>query len=244
MIVAYIDAYKHEFGVEPICRVLTDNDIQIAPSTYYAAKSRPPSRRSQEDEKLLEAIHRVHVDSRGLYGVRKVWKALQREGIEVGRDRVARLMRTVGLRGVTRRASPVPRSKPVELAVRPEDLVERFWSQGAPDRVWVADFERQEALLNPAVMKGHRHALIAVSVVKLRAAQPGGRQEGREAALTTTGREGTTRRPGSGKRDGKVYGQPATESSTSLSPAPIWSIWAGLQRAPTRVQPVGNSRTG
>jgi len=140
VIVAYIDAYKHEFGVEPICRVLTDHEIQIAPSTYYAAKARPPSRRSLDDAKLLKAIHRVHVDSRGLYGVRKVWKALEREGIEVGRDRVARLMRTADLRGVTRRASRTPRSKPVELAIRPEDLVKRAWSRGAPDRVWIADF--------------------------------------------------------------------------------------------------------
>ena len=140
MIVAYIDAYKHEFGVEPICRVLTDHEIQIAPSTYYAVKARPPSRRSQDDEKLLEAVHRVHVDSRGLYGVRKVWKVLEREGIEVGRDRVARLMRTAGLQGVTRRARAVPRSKPAELTIRPDDLVERCWSQGAPDRVWIADF--------------------------------------------------------------------------------------------------------
>lgn len=103
MIVAFIDAYKRDFGVEPICRVLRDHNLPIAPSTYYAAKTRPPSARQQSDVVRLEDVKRVHRENYAVYGVRKVWHALLREGIEIGRDQVARLMRLAGLKGVTRR---------------------------------------------------------------------------------------------------------------------------------------------
>ncbi len=139
MIVAFIDAYKALFGVEPICRVLRDHDLLIAPSTYYAAKSRPPSARQQSDEVRLEDVKRIHRENYGVYGVRKVWHALQREGIQIGRDQVARLMRRAGLRGVSRRARA--RRGPVsEPEVRVADLVRREWFRDAPDVVWVSDF--------------------------------------------------------------------------------------------------------
>ena len=86
MITAFIDTYKNHFGVEPICRVLKNHDLPIAPSTYYAAKNRPRSARQQSDERLLEIILRVHRENFGVYGVRKVWHALQQEGLAVGRD--------------------------------------------------------------------------------------------------------------------------------------------------------------
>ena len=92
---AYIDAHRDAYGVEPICRVMA-----IAPSSYYAAKSRPPSARSVSDATLADVIGRVHRANFGVYGVRKVWKALGRLGIEAGRDQVARIMRGVGLQAL------------------------------------------------------------------------------------------------------------------------------------------------
>ncbi len=103
MVVAFIDGNKGRFGVEPICRVLTEHGCQIAPSTYYAFKRRPASARSRRDAWLLAQIRRVHAASRGgLYGARKVWDQLRREGIEVPRCAVERLMRAAGLQGVVR----------------------------------------------------------------------------------------------------------------------------------------------
>ena len=139
MIVRFIDAYKDLFGVEPICRVLRDHNLKIAPSTYYAAKSRPPSLRFLSDAERLEDIKRVHRENFGAYGVRKVWQALLHEGSKVGRDQVARLMRLACLKGVTRRRK-VRTTIPSLDDVRAPDLVRREWTQDAPDRVWVADF--------------------------------------------------------------------------------------------------------
>jgi putative transposase len=80
----FIEMHKDRFGVEPICRTL-----QVAPSTYYAARSRPPSARAQRDAELIADIDRIYAENYKVYGVRKVWKQLLREGIEIGRDRVA-----------------------------------------------------------------------------------------------------------------------------------------------------------
>jgi transposase-like protein len=91
--------HKHRFGVEPICRVLTQRGWPIAPSTYHDAVSRAPSARARRDEVLKAAIARVHADNYGVYGARKVWLQLNREGPEVARCTVARLMRDLGLRG-------------------------------------------------------------------------------------------------------------------------------------------------
>jgi putative transposase len=137
VIVAYIDAYKHQFGLSPICRVLTDHDVPIAPSTYYAFKSRPRSARSLSDERLLPLVRLVHAVNYSVYGVRKMWHALRRLGEDVGRDQVARLMRLAGLRGVSRRRRQrrVSSEGPV---VRAEDLLRRDWFRDAPD-------ERHEA---------------------------------------------------------------------------------------------------
>jgi putative transposase len=93
----YIDAHRERFGVEPICQTL-----QVATSTYYAVKSRRPSRRSLRDAELTAEIRRVHARNFGVYGVEKVWRQLNREGVTVGRDRVARLMADLGLAGAVR----------------------------------------------------------------------------------------------------------------------------------------------
>jgi putative transposase len=129
----YIDEHRATFGVEPICQALA-----VAPSTYYAAKARPPSKRSLEDEKLNVKIRDVHEGNFGVYGVRKVWHQLRREDVEVGRDRVGRLMAELGLCGVTR-TKKVRTTNPAPASERPADLVERVFSATAPDRLWVAD---------------------------------------------------------------------------------------------------------
>ena len=139
MIVGFIDAYKLEFGVEPICRVLRDHNVPIAPSTYYAFKKRPASARAVSDERLVEVVKDVHRDNFGVYGSRKMWHALKRKGEQIGRDQVARLMRLAGVRGVSRRKRARP-SAPLLPEVRSPDLVRRAWFRDAPDLVWVADF--------------------------------------------------------------------------------------------------------
>jgi putative transposase len=106
VIVAFIDDHRHLFGVEPICRVLSEHGITIAPSSYYAAKTRPPSARSQRDEAIKAAIQRVRRDNYEVYGAEKVWTALNRaggvSGQHVARCTVERLMRELGLSGVVR----------------------------------------------------------------------------------------------------------------------------------------------
>ena len=130
---AFIDERREEFGVEPICACLP-----IAPSSYYAAKARPPSPRALRDEWLIAEIRRAYDASRRRYGPRKVWRQLRREGISVARCTVERLMRREGLRGVVR-GKRVFTTIPDETALRPADLVERDFSAAAPDRLWVAD---------------------------------------------------------------------------------------------------------
>lgn len=137
--VAYIEARKGEFGVEPICRVLSAAQVKIAPSTYYAARSRPPPARAVTDERLSREIARVHRENRGVYGARKVWRQLAREGIPAARCTTERLMRQLGLAGVRRgrsRRTTVPAGP---AAARPADLLARDFTAPAPNRRWVAD---------------------------------------------------------------------------------------------------------
>lgn len=129
----YIDTHKDEFGVEPICRVL-----QFAPSTYYAAKSRPRSPRAVSDALLGEHIKRVHEDNYAVYGVRKVWRQLRREGETAGRDQVGRVMGDLGLEGV-RRGKAKRTTVAGDLSLRPGDLVDRHFFAAAPNRLWLAD---------------------------------------------------------------------------------------------------------
>jgi len=96
-VITYIDDHKASYGVEPICRML-----EIAPSSYYAAKRRPPSAREIADGALTAEVARIHADNLGVYGVRKTWRALVRDGVSIGRGRTWRLMRALGLAGTTR----------------------------------------------------------------------------------------------------------------------------------------------
>ena len=136
--VAFIDAHRGRYGVEPICAVLP-----IAPSTYYEAKARAadPARqpaRAQRDVALQPEIRRVWQAQRRVYGVRKVWKQLQREGYPVARCTVARLMRAQGLRGVVR-GRRVRTTVPEPLAERPRDLVQRQFGATRPNQLRVSD---------------------------------------------------------------------------------------------------------
>jgi putative transposase len=135
----YIDRYRAEFGVEPICRVLTSAGARIAPSTYYAAKTRPPSARAVRDEQLKAQIRRVYRDNFEVYGADKVWRQLGREAIPVARCTVERLMRELGLSGAVRGRPKTRRTTVPQLSERPADLVGRVFSAAAPNRLWVAD---------------------------------------------------------------------------------------------------------
>ncbi|MDT0167411.1 IS3 family transposase [Actinotalea sp. AC32] len=129
----YIDEHKDRLGVEPICRVL-----QVAPSTYYAAKTRPPSARSLSDAATTAVIQKVHAENYGVYGINKIHAELNRQGHRVARCTVHRLMRAAGLRGVSRAKGPrttVPGTGP---DTRP-DLVQRQFTATGPDQLWVAD---------------------------------------------------------------------------------------------------------
>ena len=139
MMVAFIDDHREAYGVEPICAVLP-----IAPSTYYEAKARvaDPARlptRVRRDAVLREDIMRVWKANRRVYGVRKVWRQLGREGIAAARCTVERLMRVDGLRGVVR-GHRVRTTIPDLMADRPCDLVERAFRAERPNQLWVADF--------------------------------------------------------------------------------------------------------
>jgi putative transposase len=135
----YIDRYRAEFGVEPICRVLSSAGARIAPSTYYATKTRPPSARAVRDEQLKVQIRRVWEENFSVYGADKVWRQLGREGIRVARCTVERLMRELGLAGAVRGRRKTRRTTVPQLSERPADLVGRNFTAAAPNRLWVAD---------------------------------------------------------------------------------------------------------
>jgi putative transposase len=142
--VRFVDEHKDRtdgglrWGVEPICAVLTEHQLKIAPATYYAAKTRPASARVVRDEQLKPRIVAVHAANYGVYGVRKMHAALRRDGVEIGRDQTARLMRELGLAGVRR--GKVKRTTVREDATRrPCDLVNRDFHAQRPDQLWVCD---------------------------------------------------------------------------------------------------------
>ena len=134
MIVEFIDANRDELGVEPICRVL-----QIAPSTYYSAKTRALSARAVRDALMMQVLMVLWVANRKVYGAHKLWKAAQRAGHDIGRDQVARLMRSMGIEGVSRRRRKVFTTVADPDALRAPDLVKRNFSAERPDALWVTD---------------------------------------------------------------------------------------------------------
>jgi putative transposase len=120
VIVDYIDEHRDEFGVEPICRVL-----QMAPSTYYAAKKRQlaPSARAVRDAVMMQILMVLWVTNRKVYGAHKLWKAARCAGHDIGRDQVARLMHRLDIEGVSRQRRKVFTTRQDPDAVRaPEQL--------------------------------------------------------------------------------------------------------------------------
>ncbi|NAZ88348.1 IS3 family transposase [Kineococcus indalonis] len=143
MSVEFIDSNKQELGVEPICR-----ELQIAPSTYYAARNRAPSARALSDRAALAEIDEVHAENLRVYGSRKLHAAINRrraqradpgeEPTRIARCTVERLMRSAGLHGLRRSGKPPRTTVPAPPDHRP-DLVQRRFSAERPDRLWVAD---------------------------------------------------------------------------------------------------------
>lgn len=142
MIVDYIDAHRDRFGVDPICTVLAEHDLPIAPSTYYAAKARGPvSDAAWAEAHAANTVHRLYVANRRLYGVRKMWHAMKHAGHDIGRDQVARLMRICGITGIVRGKRCTITTVATPGAARHPDLIDRQWGAPTrPDQWWVADF--------------------------------------------------------------------------------------------------------
>ena len=138
MMVSYIDNHRDRFGVEPICK-----ELPIAPSTYYdhKARQREPegrSERAKRDERLMPEIQRVWTENFRVYGARKVWLQLKREGVDVARCTVERLMKALGLEGVRRGRRRIT-TVPDKAADRPRDAVNRDFTVARPNALWVAD---------------------------------------------------------------------------------------------------------
>ncbi|USI92802.1 IS3 family transposase [Rhodococcus pyridinivorans] len=142
VIVDYIDAHRKRFGVDPICAVLTEHGISIAPSTYYKAKSRGRvSATELADAYAANTVHAMYVANRRVYGVRKLWHAMKRAGHDMGRDQVSRLMTITGITGVVRGRRRTVTTERDDRAPRHPDLIERKWgAPQRPDQWWVADF--------------------------------------------------------------------------------------------------------
>ena len=137
--ISYIDTYKDQFGVEAICRVLKQADRGFITSRgYRKASTRVPSARALSDSLLIPEIQRVHAQNLSVYGIRKMWHAMNREGFHIGRDKTARLMKLAGVCGRRRGRTPVTTISPKAPDHRP-DRVQRDFRAQAPGRLWVAD---------------------------------------------------------------------------------------------------------
>lgn len=150
MICRFIDSHRERFGVEPICRVLTEHGCKIAPSTYYAWRSRQPSERVIHEAhvrnaifdlrfKFNEATKKWKATPASLYGYRKTWHLLRAAGVVVARSTVARIMREAGWRGVVR-GRGVRTTVPAAHGTRAGDLLNRKFAAPEPNHTWVADF--------------------------------------------------------------------------------------------------------
>lgn len=130
---------REDFGVEAICRVMRETECGFITSrAYRAAKTRPASARALRDQSLIPEIQRVHAQTYGVYGARKMWHAMRRAGWDLGRDQVARLMRRAGLHGLRRGRKPVT-TRPAVIEDHRRDLVQRDFTAAAPHQLWVAD---------------------------------------------------------------------------------------------------------
>ena len=138
---AFIDGHRHEHGVEPICTVLAGAGIQVAPSSYYARKHRPPSARAGREAVLDQRLATIHKDNLGVYGARKMWKTHNRLHPKdpAARCTIERRMRALGLAGVSNaRTTRTTRRAPASDD-RPEDRLGRDFTADAPNQRWSAD---------------------------------------------------------------------------------------------------------
>jgi putative transposase len=138
-VVSFIDEHREEFTVTAIC-----DELDFRQQTYFEAKNREenPSRRAIRDAEIMEEIHKIRELGNGKgkdYGARKMWRALVRAGVEVGRGRVERLMRTHGLAGLVPARRKPRTTVPGSEENRPKDLVDRDFRAPAPNQLWVAD---------------------------------------------------------------------------------------------------------
>lgn len=131
--VRFVDDNRDDFGVESICA-----ELPMAPSTYYGFKGRPPSARQLHDQLMMTILMTLWTANRKVYGAHKLWKAARRAGHDIGRDQTARLMRLMGIKGVTRRRT-VRTTKADPEAARPADLVDRVFTADRPNRLWTVD---------------------------------------------------------------------------------------------------------
>ena len=141
MIVDYIDSQRERFGVEPVCAVLAEAGISIAPSTYYARSKTPLTDVELDEAYMANQLRSLWQNNWGVYGARKLWHAARRAGHDIGRDQVARLMKIAGISGVLRGKHRTITTRRDDAAPRHPDLVKRGWA--APtgiDQLWVADF--------------------------------------------------------------------------------------------------------
>ena len=136
---AFITEHRDQFGVEPICAVLREHGVGIAPNTYHTAKNRPPSKREVRDQELKIEIQRVFNENLLVYGADKIWTQLNREDITVARCTVERLMSDMGLSGARRGKQYKVTTTSDDRLGRPADLVDRQFKASAPNRLWVAD---------------------------------------------------------------------------------------------------------
>ena len=132
---AFIDERRGDFGVELIC-----DTLEISASAYYQRKTGVRSARAVEDERLVDVIKRTHAANYEAYGSRRMWKALRREGEDVGRGHVERLMAANGICGAKRRGKPWRTTIAGSDPIASPDLVNRDFTASAPNLTWVADF--------------------------------------------------------------------------------------------------------
>ena len=138
--IAFIDEYRDRFTVEFICRTLNKEREGgfLSSRGYRDAKRRPMSKRALRDSKLVAIVRRVHAENYGVYGVCKMWHALTRQGINIGREQTRRIMALAGVAGKRKGKNSVTTVKGKDVDTRP-DLVQRDFKATAPNRLWVAD---------------------------------------------------------------------------------------------------------
>ena len=156
----FVDDHRDRFGVEPILRVL-----EVSPSTFYGwlAQRRDPCQRRRDDQALTNRIRRIHDRSGQTYGAPRVHAQLRRDGVQVSRKRVARLMAAHGLQGAFLRKRWRCSTRQDPRAIPAPDLVNRNFKVDTPNRLWVADIERHEALSDREGVRGLLRRVVAAA---------------------------------------------------------------------------------